>query len=222
MASRPWPMSPPRVIWPVRSARGLRMGSTSPDSDPELVASIGLGDGPTAEPAAPVGGPATYFDGLSNRRQTVTIGLANQLVMRSADNFVSWPYADIRRVDGPSGTLRVGCLSASPLARLEIRDERLAAELIARCSDVDQNRITRGAIVRIVGWSLAAAASIVAVVLVVVPLAADRLTPLVPPTMERHLGDAAVLQIHTIFSDKACNEPAGQGAFSKLGTGLRT
>ena len=192
------------------------MDSTSLDSDPERNAP------PEPEQAAAqLGGPATYFDGLSNRRQTVTIGFANQLVMRSADNFVSWPYEDIRRVDGPSGTLRVSCLSASPLARLEIREPALAAELAARCSDIDQNSLTRGAIVRIVGWSLAAAASIVAVVLVVIPFAADRLTPLVPPAMERHLGEAAVVQIQTVFGDKACSEAAGQAAFAKLVTALR-
>ncbi|WP_315759499.1 MULTISPECIES: M48 family metallopeptidase [unclassified Bradyrhizobium] len=197
------------------------MDSTSPDSDPGQVAAAAPAAATPVEPAAPLGGPAVYFDGLSNRRQTVTIGFANQLVMRSADNFVSWPYADIRRVDGPSGTLRVSCLSASPLARLEIRDAALSAELIARCSHIDQNRMTRGAIARIVGWSLAAVASIVAVVLVVIPFASDRLTPLVPPTMERHLGEAAVVQIQTVFGDKLCSEAAGQAAFAKLVTALR-
>ncbi|NPU69565.1 M48 family metallopeptidase [Bradyrhizobium sp. 83012] len=196
------------------------MDSTSPDSDPELSAARAA-EGVPVEPAAPSGSPATYFDGLSNRRQTVTIGFANQLVMRSADNFVSWPYADIRRVDGPSGTLRVSCLSASPLARLEIRDAAAAAELIARCSQIDENRLTRGGIARIVAWSLAAAASIVAIVLVVLPFAAERLTPLVPPAMERHLGEAAVVQIQALFGDKLCSEAAGQAAFVKLVTALR-
>ncbi|WP_315787025.1 MULTISPECIES: M48 family metallopeptidase [unclassified Bradyrhizobium] len=196
------------------------MDSTSPDSDPELSAARAA-EGVPAEPAAPSGSAATYFDGLSNRRQTVTIGFANQLVMRSADNFVSWPYADIRRVDGPSGTLRVSCLSASPLARLEIRDAAAAAELIARCSHIDENRLTRGGIARIVAWSLAAAASIVVIVLVVLPFAAERLTPLVPPAMERHLGEAAVVQIQALFGDKLCSEAAGQAAFAKLVTALR-
>ncbi|MDU6831049.1 MAG: metalloendopeptidase, partial [Bradyrhizobium sp.] len=110
------------------------MGSTSPASDREPTPADGVvGVTSAAQDAAPPSGPATYFDGLSNRRQTVILGLANQLVLRSPDNFVSWPYEDIRRVDGPTGTLRVSCLSASPLARLEIRDPALAAELCARC-----------------------------------------------------------------------------------------
>src|SRR5690242_8316587 len=105
MASRLWPTSPPRAIWPVRSAKGLPMDSTSPDS--EAARST-----PAEGAASAPGGLATYFDGLSNRRQTVTVSFANQLVMRSADNYVSWPYDDIRRADAPSGTLRVGWLSA--------------------------------------------------------------------------------------------------------------
>jgi Zn-dependent protease with chaperone function len=162
-----------------------------------------------------------YFDGISNRRQVVTVTLGNQLVMRSDDNFVSWAYSDIRRADSPAGSLRVSSLSAPPLARLEIRDSALAAELAARCSRIDEYQMNGGAVARIVGWSLAAVASIFAVVLLGVPLAADRLTPLVPRTMERHLGEAAERQLEIVFGDKICNGATGQAAFVKLVDALR-
>ena len=171
--------------------------------------------------ARPAGGPAIYFDGVSNRRQVVSIALVNQLVMRSDDNYVSWAYSDIRRVDSPVGILRVSCRSAPPLARLEIRDPPLAAELVARCAEIDQNQLNGSAIARIVAWSVAAAASIVAVILFAIPLAADRLTPLVPRTMERHLGEAAEVQLTTVFGDKICKGAAGQAAFAKLVEALR-
>jgi Peptidase family M48 len=171
--------------------------------------------------AGPASGPAIYFDGVSNRRQIVSIALVNQLVMRSDDNFVSWAYSDLRRVDSPDGTLRVSCRSAPPLARLEIRDPTLAAELVARCAGIDENRLNGGAIARIVAWSVAAAASIVAVVLFAIPFAAERLTPLVPRTMERHLGEAAEVQLTTVFGDKICKGAAGQAAFAKLVEALR-
>jgi Zn-dependent protease with chaperone function len=171
--------------------------------------------------ACAAGIPAVYFDGLSNRRQLVTITFVNQLTIRSDDNFVSWPYADIRRVDSPAGILRVSCLSAAPLARLEIRDSAAAVELVARCGQIDEHRMDRGAVARIVGWSLAAAASIIAVIVYAVPFAADRLTPLVPQAMERHLGDAAELQLRTIFGNKVCKGAAGQAAFAKLVDALR-
>jgi len=193
------------------------MVSMSPDSDADASGDF------AADGAAigPPGGPATYFDGVSSRRQAVSIALVNQLVMRSDDNFVSWAYSDIRRVDSPTGTLRVSCLSAPPLARLEIRNGVLAAELVARCAEIDAHLLNGGAVERIVIWSVAAAASVVAVVLFAVPFAADRLTPLVPRTMERHLGEAAAVQLTTVFGDKICKGAAGQAAFAKLVEALR-
>jgi Zn-dependent protease with chaperone function len=196
------------------------MVSMSPAFD---AAASGTPDDRAANHAAarPAVGAAVYFDGVSNRRQAVNIALVNQLVMRSDDNFVSWAYPDLRRVDSPAGTLRVSCRSAPPLARLEIRDSALAAELVARCAEIDENQLSGGAIARIVAWSVAAAASIIAVVLFAIPLAADRLTPLVPRTMERHLGEAAEVQLTTVFGDKICKGTAGQAAFAKLVEALR-
>ena len=117
--------------------------------------------------------------------------------------------------------LRLTCLTAPALARLEIRDAALAAELIARCPRLDENAPGRRGVGAIVGWSLAAAVSIVAVVLFGVPLAADRLTPLVPQAFERRLGDVADGQVKALFGDKVCNNAAGQAAFTKLVNTLR-
>jgi len=151
------------------------------------------------------GGPVVYFDGLSSRRRMVAIGFADQLEIREAQApSVAWPYADIRRADSAPEILRVSCLSAPPLARLELRDAALAAELAARCPKLDENRVDGRSIARIVGWSLAAALSIIGVVLFAVPLAADRLAPLVPQSFERRLADAGEVQLKAIFGDKVC------------------
>ena len=68
---------------------------------------------------------------------------------------------------------------------------------------------------------MAAAVSIVCVVLFGVPLAADRLAPLVPKPIERRIGDASEVQVKTIFGRKACEDPAGKAAFTKLVNRLR-
>nr|MBA2400347.1 M48 family metallopeptidase [Bradyrhizobium sp.] len=73
----------------------------------------------------------------------------------------------------------------------------------------------------IVGWSLAATASIVAVILFGVPLAADRLAPLVPDAFEHRLSEVADGQIKVLFNAKVCDNPAGQKAFVKLMTAIR-
>jgi Zn-dependent protease with chaperone function len=187
--------------------------------------------------AGPGAGPAIYFDGLSSRRQAVVVTFKEQLEI-SGEGLspvalspvslapvslapVSWAYSDIRRVDGGPGVLRVACLSAPSLARLEIRDAALATELVSRCTQLGEGHLGGRGVAKIVGWSLAATISIVAVVLFAIPLMADRLAPLVPESFERRLGDAADLQVKTIFGERICNDPAGKAAFSKLVETLR-
>jgi Zn-dependent protease with chaperone function len=107
------------------------------------------------------------------------------------------------------------------LARLEIRDGVAAAELISRCTPLDENVPGRHGVLAIVGWSLAATVSIVGVILFGVPLAADRLTPLVPQAFERRLGDVAEGQLKTLFGGKTCDSASGQAAFTKLANAVR-
>ena len=128
----------------------------------------------------------------------------------------SWAYADIRRADGPAGALRLMCASAPLLARLEVRDAALAAELERRCPRLDADLPGAKGVVTIVGWSLAALVSIVLMVLFVVPYAADRLTPLIPYSVERYIGQVADNQVKVIFDGKQCDNPDGKAAFEKL------
>jgi Zn-dependent protease with chaperone function len=167
-------------------------------------------------------GSAIFFDGSSSRRRTVSLAFRDRLeISEDGAAPIPWPYADIREVDGAKGTLRVMCLSAPPLARLEIRDAATAAELSSRCPRLGENRLDGRAVAKIVGLSLAAVISIVTLVVVAIPLAADRLAPLVPEAFERRLGDAAEVQVKTIFGKKTCNDAAGQKAFDKLLLSLR-
>ena len=166
--------------------------------------------------------PVAYFDGTSSRRHAAMLALSDALeIIVDGETRAKWPWVDIRRADSAPGTLRVSCQSAPVLARLEIRDPALAAELTSRASDLDAHHLGRRGVAKIVGWSLAAAASIVLVVLYGMPLAADRLAPLVPESFERRFGDIAEQQVKLVFGQKVCNSPAGQAAFDKLVTTLR-
>lgn len=166
--------------------------------------------------------PVIYFDGMSNRRRPATLVLAELLEIVTADGAPArWAYADIRRADSPSGTLRVSCLTAPALARLEVRDPAIAADLTSRCTRLDEDHLGRRGLATIVGWSVAATISIVAVVLFGVPLAADRLAPLVPQALERRLGDVADAQVQTVFGAKVCDNALGQAAFDKLVSAVR-
>lgn len=183
---------------------------------------MSMDSAPLQEGPPGTAGSAVYFDGASSRRHLVTLVFKDRLELdETGEPTVAWSYDDIRRADGPSGVLRLRCLTAAALARLEIRDAVVASQLIARCARLDEHAPGRHGVGAIVGWSLAAAASIVAVVLFGVPLAADRLAPLVPQALERRLGDAADAQVKALFGDKACHGAAGQQAFGKLVDRLR-
>lgn len=173
--------------------------------------------------SAPAPAPgAVFFDGASNRRRIVALKLSDALEIREDGGLLArWAFHDIRRADSPSGLLRLSCVTAPSLARLEIRDGELIAKLVARCDTLEADLPNRRGVAAIVGWSLAAAVSIVLVVLFGVPLAAERLTPLVPDSFERRLGDVAEAQVKVIFAGKPCSNAAGQAAFAKLVGKLR-
>lgn len=180
-----------------------------------------MSDVSTELPAQPAK-PTIFFDGVSSRRRQVALTLGDALeILEEGASPVRWVYADIRRADSPAGVLRLASTSAPPLARLEIRDAALAAQVMARCTHLDEQQTTGRGVAKIVGWSVAAAVSIVCVVLFGVPLAADRLAPLVPKPIERRIGDASEVQVKTIFGRSACEDPAGKAAFTKLVNRLR-
>jgi Zn-dependent protease with chaperone function len=178
--------------------------------------------GAASDAIAPGRAPVTYLDGTSSRRRNVELKLADLCeILEGAEVLASWPYADMRRADGPAGTLRVMCVSAPLLARLEIRDPALAGELERRCPTLDADLPGAKGVAVIVGWSAAALVSIVLMVLFVVPLVADRLTPLIPYALEKRIGEVADKQVKVIFDGKACENPDGKAAFAKLIDTLR-
>jgi Zn-dependent protease with chaperone function len=172
--------------------------------------------------AAPARAAVTFLDGSSSRRRDVTLKLAETCeVLDGEDVIAKWPYADMRRADGPTGTLRLMCISAPLLARLEIRDPALAAEIERRSSSLDADLPGAKGVTVIVAWSVAALVSIVLMVLFVVPMAADRLTPLVPYAVEKRIGEVVDKQVKVIFDGKQCENPEGKAAFIKLVDMLR-
>src|SRR5260370_12984920 len=78
-------------------------------------------------PSPGASGSAIYFDGTSSRRRLVTLAFNDGLELHEdGHRLAAWSFADIRRADSPSGALRVTCLTAPALARLEIRDAAAA------------------------------------------------------------------------------------------------
>jgi Zn-dependent protease with chaperone function len=185
-----------------------------------------IGDVAPAEspPVSPPADTSIFYDGTSSRRRAVQLVLNDRLeISESGTTLATWAFTDIRRAEGAAGILRLNCLGAPSLARLEVRDAALAAALTSRCPSLHDKTAGGNGVGAIVGWSLAAAVSIVAMIWFGLPYAADRLAPLVPEALERRIGVAADGQIKVMFGGgKTCDGPAGHAAFLTMMQKLST
>jgi Zn-dependent protease with chaperone function len=158
---------------------------------------------------------AVYFDGRSNRKHGVTLRLAANLEIVEGGALVdTWPFDAVRRADGPPEWLRLSCLAALPLARVEITDPAMQQVVAVRCRSLNAGRESHTW--RIAGWSLAAVGSIFALVFFGIPLLADRLAPLVPRAVESRLGEAIDKQARFVLGGKVCTGADGQAAFAVM------
>ncbi len=187
-------------------------------------------------------GPAVYFDGASSARNDVTVeagatGLRifaggeasqNNAQDRVHDRVLDeWAYGDLRRMSAPEGVLRLGRRGETLLARLEIRDPRLAATIEDRAEALDRGGAAERRLRRkIVALSFAAAASLSLTAIFGLPALASRIIPFVPLAVEHKLGAAVDKNIHSALDTRhlgpafACgaapSETAGGAALGRL------
>jgi predicted Zn-dependent protease len=164
--------------------------------------------------------PAVFFDGRSSRRRGVTLTFADCLEIADPNDsdgtsLASWPYDAVRRVDGPEDVLRLACMSAPPLARLELRDPTARASVLRLCRALDGGSAASVSVWRIAVASLAAAAAILAMVWFGMPALANRLAAVIPYAWEKPLGDAVDRQVRAMFGT-TCEKPDGVAALHKL------
>lgn len=163
--------------------------------------------------------PAVYYDGVSSRRRPVVLRLGAELEIMDGDAVLaSWRYDDVRRVDGARG-LRLRSAAATGQARLEIEDETARRRVGELCPALDRDGGDQAW--RIVGWSIAAVASIVLMTLYGIPLMADRLAMIVPAPAEQRLGEAVDRQVRALMGGQLCTGPEGQRAFTKMVEALK-
>ena len=114
-----------------------------------------------------------------------------------------WPYDEIESLAAPDDVLRLGRRGNTVLERLEIVDSAFAAAIDARARRVDRSG-TRQRRQRdsVIGWSVAATLSLLAVAYFGVPAIAERLAPLVPAPVERKLGDAVDMQVRGMLDNQ--------------------
>ena len=187
------------------------------------------------EPATPRA-PAVYFDGTSSARNDVIVeaGQSGLRILAApgtgrtlARLLDEWNYAELRRASAPAGVLRLARRGETLLARLEIRDARLAATIEKRAEALDrggaaERRLQR----RVIGLGFAAAASLTLTAAFGLPALAGRIIPFIPLAVERKLGDAVDKNIRAAMDSQhlgaafVCGandgEAAGRAALDKL------
>ncbi len=175
-------------------------------------------------------GTGVYFDGITSARHDVAVVLTPsslQISGRDGSPLAEWPYDEIEGLAAPDNVLRLGHHGSATLARLEILDPAFAAEIDARASLIDRTgSLQRRQRMRVIGWSVAATASLLLVAWFGVPAIAARLTPLLPVAVERRLGDAVNMQVRGMLDSRkggasfdcgtAPSETAGRAALDKM------
>ena len=161
---------------------------------------------------------AVFFDGATSRRREVTVRLGDTLEISEGGAILArWPYASLRQLDGAAGSLRLRSAAAPELARLELDEAAFIARLEERGRAIGASAYAAGGGVgRIVLLSIVAAASIILTAVFGVPLVAGALTPLVPASAERFIGDAVENQVKAVFGAKTCSSKDADAAFSKM------
>jgi Zn-dependent protease with chaperone function len=166
---------------------------------------------------------AVYFDGRTNRKRSVKLSFAGGVDIIEQDTIVDvWSFGDVRRADGPPDVVRLSCVAALPLARLEIADPATQAMVAAHCKALDAAGLGQAKTGKVILWSLAAVCSIVGLAWFGIPYVADRLAPYVPMAFEKRIGEMADGQIRTFLGGKECTGAAGHAAFKELIEKLRT
>jgi Zn-dependent protease with chaperone function len=184
------------------------------DAQPDGITETTVPPPAVGETPAPA---AVYFDGRTNRKRQVTLRFGGGVEIVEQDRILDiWPFGEVRRADGPPSLLRLACVTALPLARLEIADQATKAAILSHCAAIDTVERSRSNTLRVVFWSLAALCSIVGLAMFGIPYAADRIAPIVPVSWEKRMGDAADGQIRALLGGKLCTGAEGQAAFTAL------
>ena len=169
---------------------------------------------------------ADYFDGVGARVQRVELRLDERIpalaLLRPGHPVINWPLDQIRGVpDQAARGALVVALASDPLARLVVEDAGAVATLRTRCHFLHKRPPVTG-LRRLVGWSVAALASVALIVMVLVPLMADQLATILPAKGEKALGDSTFEQIRRAMGEDGlngvaiCENPEGRAALSKM------
>ena len=164
-----------------------------------------------------------YYDGLVAARRYVTFALTRdaapaELIIADRDTreeIDRWPVDALFEVTGLGDELRLGATGRPYGARLRVPAGEWNTALREAIPGLGRRaQLERGQQRRVLGIAVAALASVIAAYVFGVPVLADSVTPLVPPTWETRLGEGAGMQIEGMLSNgvgfQACGSEFSQ------------
>ncbi|MCI5111686.1 MAG: M48 family metallopeptidase [Marivita sp.] len=163
-----------------------------------------------------------YFDGALSAPRTVSLSIDESAGTLVADTGahppIHWRLSEIREVPDQAGRDQMVLqLSQDPVRRIILPDHTLAPRL--------PNRHKRPKLTRrgpLIGWAIAAVASVALIIFVLVPTMANQLARFIPPEGERALGEVTLTQIRTALDQTGlnpvpvCDNPEGLAALAKM------
>jgi Zn-dependent protease with chaperone function len=168
-------------------------------------------------------GAALYSDGHieSGRPVQLVFGPTLEIIEDGALR-AAWPYADVRRLPGPEGRMRLRAVAAPKKAWVDVGDPFTRREIERRCLLLDgekekpnpesRRRLTYGLLI---------AAAIDVFLWRGVPRMAGWIAPVVPVSWEVKLGETLDEDVRKTFPGKTCDNPKGLAALTKVSERLQ-
>src|SRR5690606_28164354 len=126
-----------------------------------------------------------------------------------------WPAGSLFEVTGLGDDLRLGATDRPSGARLRVPPGAWGAALREALPGLARrSQLERGQQRRILGFGVAALASVIAAYVFGVPILANEVTPLVPSAWETRLGEGTRMQIEGMLGGggfRACRDPFDPG-----------
>jgi len=152
-------------------------------------------------------GTGIFYDGSTSIRHDVTVEAAPEglkIADRTSQPIALWPYRDLRAQSAPDSLMRLRLAGGPELARLEVRDPVLIAEIDRLADSLDRTGQTERRLrTKVIGWTLGAAVSLTLVAVFGVPALSDRIAPLIPLSVEQRLGNAMDAQVRSMLDNRS-------------------
>lgn len=171
--------------------------------------------------------PATFYDGKTPVSHVVSLAVSDderlmQISGAGLEPEHYWPLDDIR--EHRDQALRDGAMfgcATDGAARLTVHKPDTVAAIRDVCPNLSRRDVAPRTYRKVAFWGVGAVASVLLIVLVIIPALANRLAVLIPVEQEVALGRSVMNQLEGLLGgerrgDLTCSSPEGDAALQKM------